>query len=266
MDLGLKGKRALVLGGNRGIGFGIARELAREGAHVCIAARDQVKLDEACGLLKAASGNAGATDMRGIPIDLEHVDALPAFAEHVTQAFGPIDILVNNTGGPGYGGVSLRGLSEWRGHFEDMVLSVITLTDAFVPGMRARRWGRVLTVISSGVTQPIPILGVSNTLRGALVGWSKTLSGEVAKDGVTSNVLVPGRIDTERVRKTDEAVAAKEGIGVEEARARSTSLIPLGRYGDIEEFGALAAFVASTRASYITGSTLRCDGGIIRSV
>ena len=262
MDLGIAGKRALVLGGNRGIGFGIARELAREGASVCIAARDQVKLDEACGLLRAA----GPGEMQGITIDLEQVDGLAAFAERVTREFGAIDILVNNTGGPGYGGVSQRGAAEWRSHFEDMILSVITLTDAFVPGMRARKWGRVLTVISSGVTQPIPILGVSNTLRGALVGWSKTLSGEVAKDGVTSNVLVPGRIDTERVRKTDEAVAAKEGISVDEAKARSTAIIPLGRYGDIEEFGALAAFVASNRASYITGSTLRCDGGIIRSI
>ena len=262
MDLGITGKRALVLGGNRGIGFGIARELACEGVSVCIAARDQVKLDEACGLLRAA----GKGEMRGMPIDLEHVDGLPAFAERVTQEFGPIDILVNNTGGPGYGGVSQRGFAEWRGHFEDMILSVITLTDAFVPGMRKRKWGRVLTVISSGVQQPIPILGVSNTLRGALIGWSKTLSGEVAKDGVTSNLLVPGRIDTERVRKTDEAVAAKEGISVDQAKARSTALIPLGRYGDIAEFGALAAFVASDRASYITGATLRCDGGIIRSV
>jgi len=262
MDLGLKGKRALVLGGNRGIGFGIARELAREGASVCIAARDQARLDQACGLLGAEGGGK----MMGMPVDLEKVDGLPGFAEQVTRDFGTVDILVNNTGGPGYGGVSQRGFAEWRGHFEDMVLSVITLTDALVPGMRARRWGRVLTVISSGVTQPIPILGVSNTLRGALVGWSKTLSGEVAKDGVTSNILVPGRIDTERVRKTDEAVAEKEGISVDQAKARSTSLIPLGRYGNIEEFGALAAFVASARASYITGSTLRCDGGIIRSV
>jgi 3-oxoacyl-[acyl-carrier protein] reductase len=262
MDLGISGKRALVLGGNRGIGFGIARELAREGVSVCVAARDPAKLEEACGLLR----QAGSGQMQGIPVDLENVDGLPAFAEKVTSEFGPIDILVNNTGGPGYGGVSQRGFAEWRGHFEDMVLSVITLTDAFVPGMRARKWGRVLTVISSGVTQPIPILGVSNTLRGALVGWNKTLSGEVAKDGVTCNVLVPGRIDTERVRKTDEAVAAKEGISVDEAKARSTAIIPLGRYGSIEEFGSLAAFTASVRASYITGSTLRCDGGIIRSI
>ena len=132
--------------------------------------------------------------------------------------------------------------------------------------MRARKWGRVLTVASSGVTQPIPILGVSNTLRSALVGWSKTLAGEVAADGVTVNVLVPGRIDTERVRQTDEAVAARENISVEEASRRSTSLIPVGRYGSIAEIGATAAFIASARASYITGSIVRVDGGIIRAI
>ena len=146
-----------------------------------------------------------------------------------------------------------------------MVLSVITLTDALLPGMITRKWGRILTVVSSGVIQPIPVLGVSNTLRNALVGWSKTLSGEVAAHGITANVLVPGRIDTERVRLTDEAVAKREGITVEEARKRSFATIPLGRYGTTAEFGALAAFAASVPASYITGAMLRADGGIVRS-
>jgi 3-oxoacyl-[acyl-carrier protein] reductase len=132
--------------------------------------------------------------------------------------------------------------------------------------MRQRGWGRVMTVVSSGVVQPIPILGISNTLRNALVTWSKTLAAEVARDGVTVNVLVPGRIDTERVRLTDEAVARRDGVTPEEARSRSTSTIPLGRYGSPAEFGALAAFVAGEPAAYITGSMLRCDGGHIRSV
>lgn len=262
MDLGIAGRRALVLGGNRGIGQGIAAALVAEGVHVAIAARDPRRLKEAAGELRALNGGTVAA----FEIDLGHPDGLAAFAAKVTAEFGPIDILVNNTGGPEYGGVSNRGNDTWRENFDQMILSVIAITDALVPGMVARGWGRVMTVISSGVMQPIPVLGVSNTLRGALAGWSKTLSGEVAAKGVTVNLLVPGRIDTERVRLTDEAVAAREGITPEEAKRRSTSLIPLQRYGKVEEFGAVAAFIASERASYVTGSMIRCDGGIIRGV
>lgn len=263
MDLGIKGKRALVLGGNRGIGQGIAQALVREGVHVAITGRDAERMKVAVAELKACNA---AVQVEAFALDLADTGGLAAFASKVTDSFGPIDILVNNTGGPGYGGASERGIAEWTSSFNEMVLSVITLTDALLPGMRKRQWGRVMTVVSSGVVQPIPILGVSNTLRNALVTWSKTLSMEVAKEGVTVNVLVPGRIDTERVRMTDEAVAQKDGITVDEAKRRSTAMIPMGRYGAPAEFGALAAFVASVPASYMTGSMLRCDGGNIRSV
>jgi 3-oxoacyl-[acyl-carrier protein] reductase len=263
MDLGIQGKRALVLGGNRGIGQGIARALVGEGVHVAITGRDAARMAVAVDELKAANA---AAEVNAFGLDLADTAGLAAFAARVTAEFGPIDILVNNTGGPGYGGASDRGMAEWTSSFNEMVLSVITLTDALLPGMRSRGWGRIMTVVSSGVVQPIPILGVSNTLRNALVAWSKTLSAEVARQGVTVNVLVPGRIDTERVRLTDAAVAQKEGISADEARQRSTSTIPMGRYGAPAEFGALAAFVAGQPASYITGSMLRCDGGNIRSV
>lgn len=263
MDLGIAGKRALVLGGNRGIGQGIAQALVHEGVHVAITGRDPERMREVVAQLKAS--HVGA-QVEGFALDLGDTASLAAFAANVSESFGPIDILLNNTGGPGYGGASARGIAEWTSSFNEMVLSVITLTDALLPGMRERQWGRIMTVVSSGVVQPIPILGVSNTLRNALVTWSKTLSMEVAKDGVTVNVLVPGRIDTERVRMTDEAVAQKDGITAEEAKRRSTSTIPMGRYGAPAELGALAAFVAGVPASYITGSTLRCDGGNIRSV
>ncbi|MEC5385694.1 SDR family oxidoreductase [Uliginosibacterium sp. H3] len=262
MDLGIAGKRALVLGGNRGIGFGIARALVQEGVNVAIAARDMQRLEQAAAELRAEGGGAVAC----FSVDLRDPDGLAAFADRVAESFGAIDILVNNTGGPEYGGASNRGSEAWRGSFEEMVMSVIALTDAVLPGMRLRGWGRVLTVVSSGVVQPLPVLGISNSLRGALLGWSKTLSSEVAAEGVTVNILVPGRIDTERVRLTDEAVAEREGITADEAQQRSTSVIPLKRYGSVEEFGAVAAFVASERASYMTGSMVRCDGGIIRSV
>lgn len=264
MELGIQGKRALVLGGNRGIGQGIAQALVAEGVSVAISGRDTTRMAQAVTELQQAA-QRGA-QVQAFAADLGATAALPAFAAEVTAKFGAIDILVNNTGGPGYGGASARGVAEWTSSFEQMVLSVITLTDALLPGMRERKWGRVMTVVSSGVVQPIPILGVSNTLRSALVGWSKTLSAEVARDGVTVNVLVPGRIDTERVRLTDAAVATKEGITAAQAKQRSTAMIPMGRYGMPAEFGALAAFVASSPASYITGSMLRCDGGNIRSI
>src|SRR5712671_1265598 len=198
MDLGISGRRALVLGGNRGIGYGIAKALVAEGVNVAIAARDADRLRSAAAELQAT----GLADVTTAQIDLARTDDIATSAASLTERFGPIDILINNTGGPAYGGAAGRPLDEWRNRFEDMVLSVIALTDCLLPGMRARRWGRILTVISSGVIQPIP-----NSLRASLVGWSKTLSGEVAADGVTVNVLVPGRIDTERVRLTDEATA-----------------------------------------------------------
>jgi 3-oxoacyl-[acyl-carrier protein] reductase len=261
MDLGLTGKRALVLGGNRGIGFGIAKALADEGADVLIAARDAARLSAAATELRTTARSKIAT----AEIDLQKSTELAGFSERITKSFGPIDILVNNTGGPPYGGASNRPLKEWRDSFDEMVVSIIALTDALLPGMRARRFGRIVTVISSGVMQPIPILAISNSLRAAVVGWSKTLSSEVAADGVTVNILVPGRIDTERVRLTDAAIAEKEGLPIEKVQARSYAAIPMGRYGLPEDMGAAAAFICSTKANYMTGAMLRIDGGIVRS-
>ena len=261
MDLGLAGKRALVLGGNRGIGFGIARALAEEGAHVAIAARDADRLRTATAeLQKSAKGEVMPAE-----IDLDRTDEIPAFANRLADRFGPIEILVNNTGGPAYGGASGRPVEDWRDAFQAMVMSVIALTDALLPDMRVRRWGRILTVVSSGVIQPIPVLAISNSLRASLVSWSKTLSDEIAADGVTANILMPGRIDTERVRLTDNATAERQGIPVEEVARRSAATIPMRRYGRVEELAAAAAFVLSEQASYMTGSIIRVDGGIVRS-
>jgi 3-oxoacyl-[acyl-carrier protein] reductase len=262
MDLGLVGKRALVLGGNRGIGLGIAKALVEEGASVAIAARDANRLRSAATELEARGRGAVTTAQ----VDLGRTADLPAFAHSLVERFGSIDILVNNTGGPAYGGAAGRAVEEWRAAFQDMVLSVITITDHLLPAMRARRWGRILTVISSGVVQPIPILAISNSLRASLVSWSKTLSAEVAADGVTANILVPGRIDTERVRLTDEVTAKKEGVSVAAVAQRSAASIPMGRYGRVEELAAVAAFVVSERASYVTGTMIRVDGGIVRSI
>ena len=261
MDLGIKGKTALVLGGNRGIGLGIANALASEGVNVAITGREKSRGESAAAEIAAKSKIRAAF----FELDLQDTASLKPAADRIATQFGAIDILVNNTGGPEYGGASNRDPKEWTDRFQDMVVSVITLADAVVPHMRQRKWGRVMSVISSGVIQPIPVLAISNSLRAAIVGWSKTLSSEVAADGVTVNILVPGRIETERVRLTDEAVAERQKISVDEVRKRSFATIPMGRYGTVEEFGAMAAFVASQQASYVTGAMLRVDGGIVRS-
>jgi 3-oxoacyl-[acyl-carrier protein] reductase len=253
MDLNIARRKALVLGGNRGMGLAIAKALSMEGAEVAIAARDQTALTAAASQI----GNA-----RIFTLDLSDTASLPAFA----AAIGQIDILVNNTGGPPYGGAAGREPADWEESFRSMSLSVIRLTDLFLPAMRKAGWGRILTVVSTGAVQPIPVLGISNTLRAGLIAWSKSLAPEVAKDGVTVNILMPGRIGTDRVRLTDEAAAARDGVTVDVVRERSWSQIPMGRYGTPEEVAAMAAFACSGLASYVTGSVLRVDGGIVRHV
>lgn len=253
MDLKIAGRRALVLGGNRGMGLAVAKALAAEGVHVTIAARDQAAL-------AAAAIEIGGA--RTFALDLSDIASLPAFA----TAVGPIDILFNNTGGPPYGGAIGRDAAAWADSFQSMVLSVIRLTDLFLPAMRSAGWGRVLTLVSTGAVQPIPVLGISNTLRAGLIAWSKSLAPEVAGEGVTVNVLMPGRIATERVGLTDAAIAEREGVTVDVVQKRSWSQIPMGRYGTPEEVAALATFVCSDAASYVTGSVLRVDGGYVRHV
>ncbi|MDQ0390419.1 SDR family oxidoreductase [Labrys monachus] len=253
MDLKIEGKRALVLGGNRGMGLAIAGALAEEGVDVTIAARDERVL------AAAAAGLGGA---RAFHLDLADASSFAAFAE----AVGDVDILVNNTGGPPYGSALGRAPSDWEESFRTMSLSVIRLTDLFLPAMRRNGWGRILTVVSTGAVQPIPVLGISNTLRAGLVAWAKSLAPEVATDGVTVNVLMPGRVATERVHLTDQAVAEREKIDVETVRQRSFSQIPMGRYATPGEVAAVAAFLCGQPASYVTGSVYRVDGGYVRHV
>jgi 3-oxoacyl-[acyl-carrier protein] reductase len=253
VDLGIAGRRALVLGGNRGMGLAIAKALAAEGAEIAIAARDEAALQSAAASLGGA---------QSFSLDLRETALLPAFAAKV----GAIDVLINNTGGPPYGGAIGRDPADWEDSFRAMSLSVIRLTDLFLPAMRAAKWGRILTLVSTGAVQPIPVLGISNTLRAGLIAWSKSLAPEVAKDGVTVNILMPGRIGTERVAITDEATAVRERVSVDVVRQRSFAQIPMGRYGEAEEVAAVAAFACSERASYVTGAVFRVDGGYVRHV
>ncbi|MCA1951430.1 MAG: SDR family oxidoreductase [Hyphomicrobiales bacterium] len=261
MDLGLKGRVALVTAASGGLGAAIAAELAAEGARVAISGTNPEKLEAIAGAIRSRGGVV-------LPLvwdlaDLGRIE--PAIAE-IEAAFGPIEILVNNTGGPPPSPAAGQSQEVWRRHFEAMVLSVLAITDRVLPGMKAAGWGRIITCTSSGVIAPIPNLGISNTLRAALVGWSKTLSRELARDGITANILAPGRILTDRVRAIDANQARREGRTPEEVAAASAAAIPAGRYGDPAEFAAAAAFLASTRASYITGSTIRVDGGALPNV
>lgn len=261
MVLGLKDKTALVLGGGGGLGRAVAIALASEGAQVAFA-------DIAEDALAGTQAALAAKDVKrlGLKWDLAELGQIDGQVSRIEKELGPVDILVNITGGPPPTPAAGQDPELWSKHFRAMVVSVVAISDRVLPGMRARHWGRIITSTSSGVVAPIPNLGLSNTLRLSLVGWSKTLAREVGKDGVTANIIVPGRIATARTKFLDEARAKREGRSVEQVAAESASGIPLGRYGEPEEFAAAVAFLASERAAYITGSVFRVDGGLIASV
>jgi 3-oxoacyl-[acyl-carrier protein] reductase len=262
MDLGLTGKRTLVLASSRGLGLGVAEAIAAEGGDVMITGRSRDRLEAAC----AAINERGAGTARFVVSDLADTATPAMLEETVKKEFAGLDILVNNTGGPPPGPMSDADMDVVRRQFEIMVLSVMDLTARLLPGMRAQNWGRVLTVASSGVIQPIPNLGLSNALRGMLVGWSKSMANETAGDGVTFNMLLPGRIETDRLKELDAANAKRSGKSLDDVANAARAQIPVGRYGAVEEFAATAAFLVSARASYINGSMIRCDGGAIKSV
>jgi 3-oxoacyl-[acyl-carrier protein] reductase len=261
MDLGLNDKTALVLGGGGGLGRAIAKALAGEGANVAVAG---IGANSIAGTQAEIAVIGGKT--MGLIWDLSDLAQIDKQVAKIESELGPVDILVNNTGGPPPTPASGQDPALWSKHFQAMVLSVIAITDRVLPNMRARHWGRVITSTSSGVVAPIPNLAISNALRLSLVGWSKTLSREVAKDGITVNIVLPGRIATERVKFLDQAKAKREGRSVEDVAAESAGSIPVGRYGKPEEYGDVVAFLASERAAYLTGSVIRVDGGMIASI
>jgi len=251
----------LVLGGSKGLGLGIAQALAAEGVAVAMLARGQEALDKAVGGIAARGGRA-----IGIPADLAQWPTVERAAKTAREDLGPIDILVNNCGGPPPARVIGIAPALWEEQFHAMVLVFIRLTELLLPEMRQRKWGRIINVASESVIQPIPNIAISNTLRGAVVGWAKTLAGEVAADGITVNTMLPGAFLTDRVLQFQHSASEREGISPEEFLRRSARNIPVGRLGKPAEFGAAAAFLASPLAGYITGSMLRLDGGSIRSV
>ena len=262
MDLGLLNKRALVLGASRGLGQGIAEQLAAEGAHVALCGRKGNAMRTQARDLESRTGRMA----RGYEVDLSEATAVAKLIMEVEKDFSGIDIVINNGGGPPPGAIADADLKIIEKQFRPIVVSQIEIASAFLPGMRERGWGRILIISSSGAIQPIPGLGISNTLRSSLLGWAKTLATEVASDGITVNAIIPGRIHTDRVNSIDVNAAKNQGITVEKIVERSRATIPAGRYGSVAEFSKVAAFLVSDCASYVTGGSVRVDGGYIRSI
>jgi 3-oxoacyl-[acyl-carrier protein] reductase len=260
MKIGLKGKRALVLGASKGLGFGIAKGLAEEGASVAIASRTVETAGAAAKTIGAKGFGA-----KGFACDTGKLDQVEALHAAVTKELGGVDVLVLNSGGPPPGGAQGVSSTQWRNSFEAMFVGLVRLADLALPGMIERKWGRIISVISSGVIEPIPNLAISNAIRPALVGWGKTLANEVARHGITVNAVAPGRIATDRLTQLDKANAEKQGKSIAEIEAAAKARIPAGRYGTVEDYAAVAVFLASEAAGYVTGSILRADGGQIAS-
>lgn len=257
MDLGLKDRVALVCASSRGLGRAIAERLAQEGADLVMCARSEGPLLEARDRIAQATGRT----VLAVPADLSKT----AEAERVVAAalaeLGRVDVLVTNTGGPPPGRFEAHPLEAWEQAVRQLLFSVLTLARGVLPGMKQRRWGRILNVTSIAVKEPIDNLILSNSVRAAVTGFARTLANEVAADGITVNNLMPGYFRTDRILSVARASAAREGISEDEAIARNAARVPVGRIGEPPEFGALAAFLASEHASYITGQSIAVDGG-----
>lgn len=254
MDLGLQGRTAVVAASTGGLGEAVARALGAEGASVVVSGRRGDRARAIAAELPSAVG---------VEVDLTAEAGPATLVAAAQQTFGQVDVVVLNGPGPRPGSAADLSAEDLDSAFATLLRPQHRLVSLVLPGMRERRWGRVLAIGSSGVVAPLPGLVASNLGRAALAGYLKTLAGEVAADGVTVNLLLPGRVNTDRVAQLDEAAAARTDQPVDRVRAQARSRIPAGRYGRPEEFGVVAAFLCSEPAGYVTGTALRCDGGLV---
>lgn len=261
MDLGLRDRVALVAAGSKGLGRAIAGTLAAEGAAVVICARGRESLDTACREIAAAGGRC-----HGVVADVSISADVAAVVDEAHAVYGRVDILVTNSGGPKAGRFDTLKPEDWDAASRVLLTSAVGFARAVLPGMRARRWGRILNVTSIAAKQPVDGLMLSNSLRAAVVAFARTLANEVATDGITVNNLLPGYTRTERVVDLAGQMAAAGGTTPEEIVARWEAEIPMRRLGEPGEFAALAAFLASEQAAYITGQSIAVDGGWIRGL
>lgn len=262
MDLGLRGKIALVTAASRGLGRAIAEELAAEGASLVMCARGTEALTEASEAIRTATG----VDVLSIPADVSRPQDVSRLVSSAIARFARIDILVTNAGGPPSGNFESLGPEKWDDAVRQTLMSAVNLCRETLPGMRQRKWGRIINVTSITVKQPVEGLMLSNSLRAGVTGFARTLANEVAPDGITVNNILPGFTRTQRVEELAKATAEREGISIDDVMNRQRASIPMGRLGEPREFAALAAFLASDRASYITGTSIQVDGGWIRSL
>jgi 3-oxoacyl-[acyl-carrier protein] reductase len=262
MDFELKGKVALVAGASRGLGYAVARRLAGEGAHVSICSRDAGAIAGAKERIERETG----VRVMGMAVDVRSADAIAGWHARTLETFAGVDLLYINSGGPPAGTTLSFPDQAWKDAFDLLVLSALRMIRAAVPSMKARGGGAILLATSSSVREPIPNLALSNIVRAAVAAMTKTLADELAPDRIRVNSLMPGRIETDRIRELDALRAASSGIAADQVRTTYEQSIPLGRYGQPDEFARAAAFLLSEAASYITGASLRVDGGMMRSV
>jgi 3-oxoacyl-[acyl-carrier protein] reductase len=262
LDLGLTGRVALVGGSSRGLGRAVALELAREGCGIVMCARDGAALEQAREAIIAQTG----AEVLTVPANLSEPEDVEVVAAAARDAFGHVDVLVTNTGGPPPGPFESHSPDAWRIAVAQNLESVLNLTRALLPGMKERGWGRIVNITSAAVKQPVDGLILSNSIRAAVTGFARTLANEVGPFGITVNNVMPGFHRTERLTKLAEHAAGARGSSVEAVFESWIGEVPVGRLGEPEELAALVAFLASTRAAYITGASIAVDGGRIRSL